>query len=387
MTMLKVVCCMAFCLSVAACQSTSDKRLVQAEPTTLPEWQSAEFAALPIETPEMLFNLTAEQKAAFLAYYNDPNNADTSSNFRLYQYLDQLVKNFSYVGDTFTAEEALNKQSGNCLSLAILTTALARLVNLDVYYQTVHTEPLYRRLNDILTTSSHVRSIVLGPKPQKEDGVIIFRSRAVIDYFPSSSNDVGEYVSDVAFISMYYQNKAAIALGEGNNALAYSYLAQAMMIDPTNAQTINTLAVLYRRHGYLDKARALYEFVINNDIESVHTLSNFALLLKKVGDIATLEKIGEMYLRADDSNPYRWYDLGNEYLAREDYKRAETFFKRTVKHGPYLSEGYFGLAKVNFLQGDSEGAEHYLSKALSLTYDNGDHALYTAKLNAIQHAN
>ncbi len=271
-------------------------------------------------------------------------------------------------------------------ALALLTAALAKLVNLELLYQEVHTAPIYKRFEGVMTTSTHVRSIILQPKQPQEKNVIIFRSRAIIDYFPSSSNDKGEYLSEQAFISMYYQNMAADALGKGNNDLAYSYLARAMNIDSANAETINTLAVLYRKDGHVDQARALYEYVIKNDIESVHTLSNFAVLLKKVGDEETLASIGEMYLKAQDSNPYRWYDIGNEYLSRRDFQRAQVFFNRAIERGPYLSEGYFGLAKVHYLEGDLDRAEKMMVKALSLTYPSDDQRLYTAKLEALQNA-
>ena len=369
---------------LSACQTTPMTAKVEQPEIAGPQWESATFRYTPVTQPSSLFSLSQAQQQEFLSYYYAPENQDTSPNFRLADYLNKLVQHFNYVGETFTASEALSKQSGNCLSLAVLTTALARLVGLDVFYQQVHTPPLYRRINGVLTTSTHVRSIVLEPQHEKQDGVIFFRSRAVIDYFPSASNDLGEYITENAFISMYYQNMAAEEVGNKNGSLAYSYLSEAMKLDDTNPETINTLAVLYRKHGLFEKARSLYEFVIENDNKSIHTLTNYAVLLDSVGDKQALDNLGELYLRADDSNPYRWYDLGNDALKKGNYERAEVFFKRAIKEGPYLAEGYLGLSKAHYFNGNIEQALTMMEKAVSFSYLSDNRGLYAAKLEALQ---
>ncbi|WP_269916794.1 tetratricopeptide repeat protein [Alteromonas sp. PRIM-21] len=372
-------------MTTVACQSTKNTTIQSNSELTPFDWQVKEFARVDVEEPASLFALSDQQKQHFLSYYNSPTKAHISPNFRLAYYLNDLVSNFSYAGDTLKAQDVLNKRYGNCMSLALLTTALARLVNLDVVYQQVHTPPLYRRFGKTLTTSTHVRSIILGPEPEKTGDSIVFRGRAVIDYFPSSRDDRGVYISEADFISMYYQNKSAEVMSDDPN-LAYSYLYRAMQLTTTNASTLNSLAVLYRSNGYEKEARKLYEFAIENHIQSVHTLSNFAVLLKKVGDVETLSRIGDMYLKTDDDNPYRWIDLGNEFLAKGKLSEAEMFFNKAIATGPYLGESYLAMAKTYFLQGKVLKAENMMEKALSLSLPSQNRALYTAKLKAIQNS-
>jgi len=372
---------------LSACQNLPVTKVVESESVIAePEWESSTFKYTPVEKPSSLFSLSLEQQQKFLSYYYAPENQDIAPNFRLADYLNKLLEHFDYAGDTLTASEALSKQSGNCLTLAVLTTALAKLVSLEVYYQQIHTPPLYRRVNGVLTTSTHVRSIVLEPQHEKQDGVIFFRSRAVIDYFPSASNALGEYIGEEAFISMYYQNMAANVMGNKSGDLAYSYLSEAMNLDNTNPETINTLAVLYRKHGLHEHARNLYEFVIDNENKSVHTLTNYAVLLDSVGDKKALSRLGELYLRADDSNPYRWYDLGNVALKKGDYERATIFYRRAVEEGPYLAEGYLGLSKAYYFRDNIERALVMMKKAVSLSYQS-NRGLYAAKLEALQRIN
>ncbi|KHT59855.1 hypothetical protein RJ44_06350 [Alteromonas macleodii] len=368
-----------------ACQSTKSSDAQSKSELAPYNWQISEFALIDVEEPGALFALSEQQKQHFLSYYNSPAKAHISPNFRLAYYLDNLVSNFSYAGDTLKAQDVLNKRYGNCMSLAVLTTALAKLVNLDVVYQQVHTPPLYRRFGNTLTTSTHVRSIILGPEPEKTGDSIVFRGRAIIDYFPSSRNDRGVYISEADFISMYYQNMSAEVMSN-NPDLAYSYLYRAMQLNTANASTLNSLAVLYRSNGYEEEARKLYEFAIENHIQSVHTLSNFAVLLKKIGDVETLLRIGEMYLKTDDDNPYRWIDLGNAFLAKGELSEAEMFFNKAIETGPYLGESYSAMAKTYFLKGEVIKAESMMEKALSLSLPSQNRALYTAKLQAIQNS-
>ena len=239
-----------------------------------------------------------------------------------------------------------------------------------------------------MTTSAHVKTIVLGPEAEeKKLGVIFFRSRTVIDYFPSSLNDTGEYVAFNDFISMYYQNKAAKAMAVNNSSVVYSLLSRAMRQTPLNSETLNALAVFYRQNMLYKKARDIYEFAIENNVESIHTLSNYAVLLSEVGDSATLAKIGSKLLDVEESNPYQWYDQGVKYLNQGETRRAVALFNKSIKTGPYLSEGYMGLAKAYFLLGDIERAESKLKKAKELAFGEKERGLYAAKLDALQRVN
>ena len=348
-------------------------------------WQSDKFSQTKVIKPHEILALTPNQKAEFLSFFNSDEQQDVSPNFRISNFLEKWATDFSYAGDTFTATEAFEKRSGNCLTLAILTTALANVVGLDVYYKKVFTPPIYRRHNHVLTTSAHVKTIVLGPEAEeKKLGVVYFRSRTVIDYFPSSLNDTGEYVAFNDFISMYYQNKAAKAMAVNNSSLVYSLLSTAMHQNPLNSETLNALAVFYRQNMLYKKARDIYEFAIENNVESIHTLSNYAVLLSEVGDTATLAKIESKILDVEENNPYQWYDQGVKYLNQGETRRAVALFNKSIKTGPYLSEGYMGLAKAYFLLGDTERAESKLKKAKELAFGEKERGLYAAKLDALQ---
>ena len=69
--------------------------------------------------------LSPVQRDAFLRYLEA--NSRIPLNRRVYNYLEPITRDFDYQGDTLMAADALTAGRGNCLSLAIVTTALAQL--------------------------------------------------------------------------------------------------------------------------------------------------------------------------------------------------------------------------------------------------------------------
>ena len=87
--------------------------------------------------------LNPEQTAAFLSYFNSEDTYHTEPHKRVADYLKTIAGNFRYKRKTLTAEQVLTEKHGNCLSLAILTTALAEVAGVQVEYQLVESDPVF----------------------------------------------------------------------------------------------------------------------------------------------------------------------------------------------------------------------------------------------------
>ncbi len=99
------------------------------------------------------------------------------------------------------------------MSLAVLTTAYAKLLGLEFSYRKVNTLPIYEKKNNLILSSSHVQTIIYDDEFVVEKGAFYFsRPEVVIDYFPDPNNRVSEYFAEPEFNSMYYRNLAADAL-------------------------------------------------------------------------------------------------------------------------------------------------------------------------------
>lgn len=376
-----------FVCIVTGCSSlpvSTTKPLVQSQNERGLDWKLPIFGHTQVDSVDEIFALTLSQQQNFLSYFNSPLNQSVPPHNRLYNYLETLLSGFDYRGETYVAHEALEQHGGNCMSLAILTTALANLVDLEVRYQRVNSAPLYQRFDNVMKLSSHVRSHIFEPKIKAKRGEIVFiRGRLMIDYFPDSSDVKGEFIGAEEFYSMYYQNLAGDALVEKDYNRAYANLTAAMAIDGNNSETLNTLAVLYKTLNYTKKAESLYQYVLENTAGSANVLSNYALLLEKQQRFDELNELEDKFDTINDNNPYRWYDMANRHFSRQKYNVALKYYKRSVEVAPYLHEGYFGLAKTYYQIGKHEKASKFMQKASELAYTPKDEYLYSAKLKVL----
>ena len=369
------------------CATTAPEQVqvIDTAPAPRLELSDDRFTLVAVPTPEEIFRLSEEQEQHFLDYYHDPVNQDTPGHKRLYAYLESLLHGFHFRGHTYAAETALSEQSGNCLSLAIVTTALARLVDMKVTYQRVNSAPVYHRYHNVMTLSSHVRTHLYDPDFEPDENMIAFiKPKLIVDYFPASGNVGGNTVSEAEFIAMFYQNLAGDALVKQQYDRVYSLLNAALELGEDNPETLNTLGVLFKQLGDEREAEHLYEFAIRHTQGSVNIISNYVLLLEEQGRTAEAETLQQEIEGVEDDNPYRWFDVANRQFKKSNFAIALKYFKKALEVAPYLHEGHFGLAKTYHQIGLPKQANRHLQKALELSYVPQDQKLYRAKLRILQ---
>src|SRR6266850_5016078 len=90
---------------------------------------------------------------------------------------------------TRNAAQAFAARSGNCLSLVIMTAALAKEVGLQVSFQRVFTEDSWSRSGDLYFASGHI-NVSLGRRVA--DPRVLFAERNVltIDFYPPRPNAI-----------------------------------------------------------------------------------------------------------------------------------------------------------------------------------------------------
>lgn len=295
-------------LILSACQSA--KRL-PFEETSPPEPfpildNTFVFSDAPILEKD-IFSLSVEQKQDFLRYFKADENQYLPEHKRLLRYMERKLNSFDYMGKTLIASKALSEEQGNCLSLAIVTAAFADLVGLKTRFQKVNSPIIYRRYQHVMTTSGHVRTFVYDrvKKGVGKDGYVqLVPGFVIVDYFPGSGDTRGEFVSQVDFISMYHQNLAGDAIVKKDFELAFAHINTAIKLNQYNANTLNSLAVLFKHTDQHNNAREIFEFAMNNSPKTLNLVSNYAGLLKQSGET---EKANLLFQNIDsfrDENPY-----------------------------------------------------------------------------------
>ncbi|MEP1552651.1 MAG: tetratricopeptide repeat protein [Paraglaciecola sp.] len=375
-----------FCIALlTSCAGQAKLSAYKATPEL--KWESESFTLVEVSSIDNIFNLSEDKKQQFLTYYYAPENQNVEGHIRLSNFIKAFLSGFSYKGDTYNADLASTKHAGNCLSLAILTKAYASLVDLKIEYRRVNSAPIYAREGGLITISSHVQTHVHAPRNNDVKKGSFYFAKTIIDYFPNARGMVGDAVNFVDFVSMYYQNLAAIELANKDYNKVYSLLSAALEISPNNVETLNTLAVLYKQSGNATKAESIYQYVLNHTQGSVSALSNYVILLKQYerNDDAVLYT--SRYRDIEDDNPYRWYDLANQAYGLKNYQGALELYKKSSKMAPYLHESFYGQAKAYFQLGNTPKAKLAMKKAVQLAYTPKEEKLYSAKLQVLGAAN
>lgn len=377
---------LALTLLFAACAGGPETAVAPAvaEPP-LPGLDPQPFGApLPVPPPSALFALTREQQADFLREFNDPAQAAEAPHARLAGYIERRLWHFRYDGATRTASDALAKDEGNCLSLALVTTALARLVGVQVGYQRMRDEPVFERHDKVVLVADHVRSLLFDPEREREPGDITgMEPHIVIDYFPDRRRRRGGRVDEATLRSMFYANLAAEALAAEQHREAYWLLRAALEHDPASADAQNALAVLHRRIGNPGLAEAIYRHALRQHEADLNLLGNYRSLLASQGREDEVAAIDHRLAALPVRNPYDLIDRGNQAYAQGRPHLALQLYRQALERAPYLHEAYWRQAVVYHSLGDHARAQALLKTAASAAGRPRDRHLYEAKAQAL----
>lgn len=378
---------MSACVSTAVVTPLVDETIIEDVTPTLPRLAEERFGSpIAIQSENEIYALTQEQQLEFKQYYDSRTHGDKPGHVKVYEYLQDLGLNFNYESQTNNASTTLGSSSGNCMSLAMLTTALAREADVEIKYQLVNRVPVYQEYGSVIFNAQHIRSVLYEPLLMAGEGINVWRNKAIVDYYPSRYTYTDGYVTDTEVISMYYRNLAAEALGKGDNNTAYWLLKKSLEVEPDNAHAINSLAVIHRRIGEEKIAEELYKYGIKHAKNKITLLRNYLVLLKSQNRSNDIDRVEKELEGLDDQNPFRWLLSANEAYEQGDYHTAMRFYKRAITIAPYLHQGYFGLAKVEFQWNNLRAAKAALKTAKEKAFEMETKSIYEAKLEALSQA-
>ncbi len=370
-----------------SCTSSHVQRsdLAHKPPRPSPPFENLFKNPVVIEPVEKIFKLSDVQKQDFFSYYNSINNRSLTPVNRVVHFLREHLKTFKYHSDTLVATQTFAENRGNCLSLAILTRALAKISEVHISYQLVDTPPLYLRDGGIVLSSRHVRAILHHSRLNLSKSTFSFnKGSVIIDYFPSRGTRTLRTIDENEFFSMYYLNKAAEALVEANYELAYWLTRTALALKPDDGQAINTMAVIHERMGHFESAEKLYRYGLKYGQEKLLLLSNYHQFLNKQNRTDEAQLIAAKLKKYEQHNPFKYIDLANKLFSSKDYSSALHYYKKAAKVADYLDEAYAGIAKSQYMLGYKKRALRSLKKALQRSQRDKSTALYQAKYKLLK---
>lgn len=286
---------------------------------------------------------------------------------------------------TRNASQAFAARSGNCLSLVILTAALANQLGLTVQFQSVFSDRTMSRSNGIIYYSSHV-NLMIGSK--EAEGRIVYEASQplIIDFLPPEErgNQRARVIREDTIVAMYLNNRAAESLGVGHLDDGYWWARKAIEKDPTFLASYNTLGVIYRRHGNLKEAERIFNYVIALEPGNSAPISNLVLLLDDLGRKAESSVWSERLQKMQAYPPFYYFDLGLQAMKNKDFATARDMFAKEVSRAAYYHEFHAWLAAAYLQLGDAEQARKHLAIAMKNSTTRADYELYATKLAQIK---
>ena len=286
---------------------------------------------------------------------------------------------------TRNAAEAFEARAGNCLSLVIMTSALAKEIGLPVRYQRVYVDDAWSRSGDVYFSIGHV-NLSLGRR-QIDGGFGRNDSDMMtIDFLPQRDlrGVRTQQIQEETIAAMYLNNRAAEAFTQGKLDDAYWWARAAIERDPGFVGAYNTLGVVYRRHGNPQEAERVLVRALELEPRNAHVMSNLVPVLAGLGRGAESKELARTLEQLEPNPPFSYFDRGVAAIQRSDYAAARDLIAREIARAPYHHEFYYWLAVAYAGLGDDQSARKALGTALEMSTAGRDRAMYAAKLDRIK---
>jgi Tfp pilus assembly protein PilF len=287
-------------------------------------------------------------------------------------------------GHTRTAAETYAARSGNCLSLVIMTAAFAKELGMRVMFRRVEVEEGWSRDGNLYMNVGHV-NVAIGPRAEATryvgNGAVL-----VVDFLPPKDAEklLAHQIEEHQIAALFMNNRAAESLAAGAVDDAYWWARAAVRLDTTSTIAVNTLGVVYLRHGDKAPAERAFRAVLEREPENVVAMNNLIPLLQAMGRSSEAQALAKRAAGIEPVPPFAWFNKGMAAMQAGDFDKARALFAREVKRAPYNDEFHFWLALAQVRLGDTAEAREQLALAIDTSTRRDNRDLYSAKLTHLR---
>jgi Tfp pilus assembly protein PilF len=376
----------AIVLCAGCATNRNDPERALALQTRMPELRDDLFGPpQPVPAPAELTALTDAQRAHFLDFFRAGVNNRHPVHRRIHVYLDRHLSDMTFDNETRTASATIDARRGNCMSLALVTTALAEAAGVEIGWQLADAEPVYSSEGTVVYSANHIQVKLYEPAlDTKGYSFTLARDYLLLDYFVDDMPEHGTALQRDQMLSLAYQNLGVEALADDDLERAFWLLREALKYDAANPDAYNALAVVHRRAGAPDSAEALYRFTLDEFGDRLIVLRNYRRLLLAAGRHDEAAALERRIVALPDPDPFPLLQLGDEALDQGRPTTALSYYRKARKVAPYLHEIELRIARVHARSGDRSRARKHLERARRKAWTDADQRRYAAKLEALE---
>ncbi len=279
------------------------------------------------------------------------------------------------------AKDTFSNRRANCLSLVIMTYAMAQYAGLGVQFQQVETPELWERRDGNNILNGHVNLLLY---PKTASNVILYEQRSYqLDFDPQNqrSHYPVRFIEKPRVLAMFYNNKAVDAMVNKDYSTAYAYLRKALSEEPSLGEGWTNLGVLYRRNGRIELAEESYAQALLVDANDTSALENMANIYNLTGRTELAAPILTLLETKRKNNPYYHFLLGETAYEQKRWADAIKHYRRSIRLDRYQHQFYFSLSKSYYHLGNLEMSEKYIKLAKKYADKNTSENLYQSKID------
>jgi Flp pilus assembly protein TadD len=288
---------------------------------------------------------------------------------------------------TRNAAEAFDSGTGNCLSLVLMTAALAKELNLNVTYNRAVLEETWSRAGDYYFLNGHL-NITLGRRLIDEQYRYDAEQWVMVDFLPPQelAGLRTVMVDERTVVAMFLNNRAAESLARGEVDRAYWWARAALLHDARFLPAYNTLGVVYLQHQRPVQAERVFRQVLAREPKHRQALANLSVALLRQGRAADYAAVSRQLARLEDRPPFHYFNLGQQAMQEGRFLAAREHFARELRRDPDYHEFHFWAGVAAWRLGDEAEARKHLDLAMKNSLTRDSRAIYAAKLDALNAA-
>lgn len=370
-------------LMIVGCSSTTSRQAIT--PLNIyPDHHFITAQTIELESEQQIFAVSPQMRRYVQTRLANLDDAGDKAKRLINDLFSESELNIHYLHNAnFTASETFDNGSANCLSLTLLSYVLIEEAGLDAQFIDVRLQENWTVMENVALINGHVNLRVT--ESRRTDVIHFIGKTYTIDFLPMSDMPVLEthILSKAEIIALFYNNKGAEALTDGNMPLAYQYFKAASKLGPTIPGVWGNLASLYRRQGLYSEAEQVYLHALKIEPDNLNLQENLARLYSQTGN---QELASEMLNNIDSKrqqNPFYHAMLAQQAYFRGEFNDSIVQFKKAIKLNDQDHTFYFGLAKSYAALGDAYNTKRYLSHATKIAKDSEEKAKYQSKLSAV----